>query len=130
MDETPREKWATNFGLGMTIIPAMIVSGFMPDWNVLPSVGWFGIATVGAGIAGAIATPLWLRGAIAGALIGAGVLLGIWRYVIIRAGITGHHTFLKIEIALGAILGAIPGILLFSNWARVKQPDGEGDETH
>src|SRR5438132_8049830 len=119
MDESPREKWATYLGLFVTVIPAMIASGFMPEWNVLPFLGWLAIATLGAGIAGAIATPLWSRGALAGALMGAGVLLGIWLYVTIRAGLTGHHTFLRIELAVGALLGATPGMLLFYKWARL-----------
>jgi hypothetical protein len=120
MVESPREKWAGYFGLFMTLIPGMIVSGFMPEWNVLPFAGWLGIAAGGAAIAGAIATPRWLRGAVAGTLIGAGMLLGIWLYVAIRAGLTGSHTFLKLELVIGALIGGAPGMLLFSKWARMQ----------
>src|SRR4051794_26045543 len=117
MGETPREKWAGICGMFVTIIPGMIASNFMPDWNMLPFVGWLGIATIGAAIAGAAATPLWFRGLIAGAVMGAGVLMGIWLYVTIRAGITGSNVFWKPEIVIGVLLGATPGMLLFSMWA-------------
>ncbi len=119
-NETPREKFAGYFGLVVTLIPAMIVSGFFPDWNVLSNEVWLAIATVGAGVAGAIATPLWPRGAIAGALAGAGVMLGIWAYVAIRGALTDHYTFLKLELVIGAMLGAAPGMLLYSRWASAK----------
>jgi hypothetical protein len=121
--ETSREKWAGYLGAVMTIIPAMIVSGFMPEWNVLPLGGWLAIATTGAGIAGAIATPRTLRGVAAGALVGAGALLGVVAYVEIRAGLTGHYTFLSLEIAIGALLGGLPGALLYMKWARVRPGD-------
>ena len=44
MDETPREKWAGIFGGVVSIIPAMIVAGFMPEWDVLPFAGWLAVA--------------------------------------------------------------------------------------
>jgi hypothetical protein len=119
-DETPREKWAGYLGLFFTIIPGMIVSGFMPAWDVLPFQLWLAIATAGAAVAGAIATPRTLRGAVAGAVAGAGVMLGIFAYVALRAGISGNHTFLKLEIMIGALVGAVPGALLYAKWARVR----------
>jgi hypothetical protein len=122
VDETPREKWAGYFGLFVTVIPGMIMAGFMPAWDVLPTAGWVAVATAGAAIAGAIATPRTGRGALAGALTGAGLMLGIWLYVAIRGALTGHYTFLKVEIAIGALLGGTPGALLYARWAR-----GAGD---
>jgi hypothetical protein len=119
-DETPREKFAGYFGMFVTLIPALFVSGFFPEWDVLPNEAWFAIATVGAGVAGAIAAPLWPRGAVAGALAGAGILLGIWAYVAVRGALTGHHTFLSIELIIGAGLGALPGLILYSKWASAK----------
>src|SRR5688572_11952367 len=100
MDETPREKWAGYLGLFATSFPALIASGFMPAWDVLPFAVWLAIAAVGAGIAGAIATPLWSRGAVAGALAGVGGVVGTWLYVAIRSGLTGHSTFLKLELVI------------------------------
>ena len=76
MDETPREKWAGIFGGVVSIIPAMIVAGFMPEWDVLPFAGWLAIAGVGAAIAGVIIAPS-IRGALAGALAGVGLVLGV-----------------------------------------------------
>ncbi len=117
MDESPREKWALYFGMFATIIPAMIASDFMPAWNVLPFVGWLAIATVGAGIAGTIATPYWGRGLISGAIAGAGALLGIWLYVTIRTSITGDGAFWKLELVVGTMIGSAPGMLLYCMWA-------------
>ena len=118
MDETPRENWATWVGLFATIIPGMIVSGFMPEWNVLPYAGWFAIAAIGSAIAGAIATPMIVRGAISGAIAGVGMMIGLWLYVVLRSSLTGNHTFFKIELAIGGMLGAAPGLVLYGAWAR------------
>ena len=118
LDETPRENWATWIGIISTIIPGMIVSGFMPDWNVLPYNGWLTIAAIGSAIAGAIATPKFVRGAFSGMIAGVGMMFGLWLYVVIRTTLTGHHTFLRIELVLGGMLGAAPGLLLYGAWAR------------
>ena len=118
MDETPRENWGSWIGVIATIVPGMIASGFMPEWNVLPYEGWFAIAAVGSAIGGAIATPLFVRGAISGAIAGVGTMLGLWLYVVVRSALTGHHTFLKIELVIGGMLGAAPGLLLYGAWAR------------
>ena len=129
MDETPRETWAIYLGMAATIIPAMIASDFMPAWNVLPFGGWLAIATAGAGVAGAIATPFWVRGAMAGALAGCGVLFGMWLYVAIRTALTGNNTFLKFELVIGAVIGAAPGLLLYGKWARQPAVDANDDNT-
>ena len=65
-----REKRALFLGTLTTLFPGMIVSGFMPELNVLPAIGWLSIAMVGAGVAGALAAPppRRIRGAIAGAI--------------------------------------------------------------
>src|SRR5260370_4849260 len=109
MDETPRETWAIYLGIFATVIPGLIASDFMPDWNVLPFAGWLAIAAIGAALAGAIATPYWFRGILSGALTGAGALFGLWLYVQLRVWITGIHTFLKLELVIGAVIGAGPG---------------------
>ncbi len=121
MDETPRENWATWIGLFVTIIPGMIVSGFMPEWDVLPVAGWIAIAVIGSAIAGAIATPLVVRGAVSGAITGVGMMIGLWLYVVLRSALTGHNTFLKVELVIGGLLGAAPGLLLYGAWARKTQ---------
>ncbi|NEQ97225.1 MAG: hypothetical protein F6K30_10960 [Cyanothece sp. SIO2G6] len=117
---TNREKLALYLGIICTIIPGMMLSGFLPGADVLPLLGWLGIAAGGAAIAGAIATPRWLRGAIAGALIGIGVLVGLLLYIELRTMILNSDTFLRLEIAIGAGLGAIPGFILFATWAKAE----------
>ena len=113
-----REKFALGLGATCTIFPSMIVAGFMPLWDVLPFAGWLTIATLGSGIAGAIGTPRAARGAIAGGLIGGGALLGLVAYTIVRYAIIPVDSFLHLELAIGACLGAIPGWLLYDQWAR------------
>ena len=100
------------------ILPGMIVSGFMPEWNVLPFHLWLIIATLGGALGGALAVEKRIPGLISGALVGAGALFGIITYVSIRASLTGNNTFLKIELALGALIGAIPGLLVYYFVAR------------
>jgi hypothetical protein len=121
MKETPRETCAAWIGLFVTLIPAMIVSGFMPDWNVLPVGGWVAIATIGAGISGAIATPLTARGALCGAMAGAGALGGMWLYAEVRSALTGSNTFMKLELVIAGLLGGLPGLLLYNVWARPRR---------
>ena len=116
--ETPREKWAEYLGIALTVLPAMISAGFMPEWNVLPLSGWISIAAAGGALAAAIATPQWARGAVAGALMGVGVVLGVHAYVAARIAVTDNATFLKLELVIGAMLGAAPGAMLYWKWAR------------
>jgi hypothetical protein len=118
VEQTPREKWTEYFGLFTSIIPAMIATGFMPAWNVLPIGGWLTVATLGSGIAGAIATPRWNRGLISGLIAGAGIFGGIWLYVAVRASLIGNHKIWKYELVIGALLGWAPGMLLYYQWAR------------
>ena len=113
-----REKFALFLGTASTVVPGMIVAGFMPLWDVLPFTGWLTIATLGSGIAGAIATPRAARGAIAGGLAGGGALVGLIAYTAIRYAIIPVDTFLHLELAIGALLGALPGLALYTRWAR------------
>lgn len=114
MSQEPlHETIGTYLAIVSVIVPAMLVSGFMPDWNVLPFAVWMLIASVGAAIGGAMSTRRLLLGGLAGALVGAGALLGIYYYVGIRAALTGSTTFVNVELAIGAAIGAIPGLLLY-----------------
>jgi hypothetical protein len=76
------------------------------------------ISTLGFGIAGAIATPLWFQGMISGLIAGSGVFLGIWLYISIRVLSTGHPVSWNGEFVVGALLGYAPGVLLYYFWAR------------
>lgn len=128
MDESPREQLGGFIGMMTTCFPAMIAAGFMPDWNVLPFLGWLAIATIGAAIGGVIATPRAVRGAICGALMGAGALYGVSYYVTARGWLIDFNTFSNLELVLGAGLGAIPGFALYCGWAREVEEEQE-DET-
>lgn len=113
-----RQKLALALGSACTMVPAMIVTGFMPEWDVLPLTGWLTIATLGSGLAGAIGAARSARGAIAGGLTGGGAMLGIMAYMAIRSAILPIDTYLRLEFAIGAVFGAIPGMLLFRFWVR------------
>jgi hypothetical protein len=118
LNQTSREHWSEYFLLAASVIPAMIATGFMPAWNVLPLAGWLAIAIVGAGIAGAMATPLWGRGLISGLIAGAGIFAGIWLYVAARTSMINSITVSKPELVIGAMAGWAPGLILFFTWAR------------
>lgn len=119
MEETRREKWASWIGILFAIIPSMIVSGFMPEWNVLPELGWLGITAAGTAIAGAIATPRTLPGMISGMLAGTGMMVASWKYVGLRQAVIDSNTYYNFELVIAGLIGAAPGMLLYFAWARV-----------
>jgi hypothetical protein len=121
LEETPREKWTTYLGLFASVIPGMIVTGFMPGWNVLPLIGWLAIATLGGGIAGALSTPLRFRGLISGAISYAGVFAGMLLYVTVRASLLSDHPIWRVELVVGALLGWSPGMILYGILVRRKE---------
>ena len=117
MEEPRREKVGFYVGTAFTIIPAMIASGFMPEWDVLPFGGWLALAVVGGAAGGAIATSRTASGAACGALAGLGAVLGVYVYVLVRAALVGE-SFFRVELVIGALIGAAPGMLAFQRWAR------------
>ena len=121
MNQTPRENWAEYLLLAASVIPGMIATGFMPAWNVLPLGGWLAIATLGAGIAGAIATPRWSRGLVSGLIAGAGIFAGIWLYVVARTSMAEGPEISRYELVVGAMIGWAPGLILYYTWARPKR---------
>ncbi|MEL7224398.1 MAG: hypothetical protein AAGL17_05935 [Cyanobacteria bacterium J06576_12] len=119
---TPRQNVALMVGGAATIVPGMIMSGFMPEWDVLPATSWLAIAAIGSAVGGVIGFPRqWLRASIAGAITGSGALIGLILYVYFRTLVIDSDTFIRIELAIGPLLGALPGGALFSRWV-IKQP--------
>ncbi|MFK8000684.1 MAG: hypothetical protein AB8H86_13875 [Polyangiales bacterium] len=121
MEETLAEKVGGWIAIVSVAIPSLLASGFTPEWNFLPFGAWVLIASAGAALGAAIGTSRRLRGAVAGAIGGAGFVLGTWLYVLARAAITGDSNFFTIELLLGGGLGAAPGILIYMYWA-MQQP--------
>lgn len=118
---SPRHNAALIVGGAATLVPAMIMAGFMPEWNVLPATSWLVIAAIGSAVAGVIAFPRqWLRASLAGAIAGSGALFGLLLYTYVRSLIIDSDTFIRLELAIGSGLGAAPGLLLFKYW--VKRP--------
>lgn len=118
MEETRREYWAEYLVIAASVIPAMITCDIFRSWNVLPRSAWFAIATAGAAVGGALATPLWVRGLVSGGATGAGIFGGILLYVFTRTHFLGHSAIWKAEVVVGALLGYAPGALLYRYWAR------------
>ena len=54
---TSRQKMALYLGIIVTVLPGMMLSGFLPKADIMPLLGWLGVAAGGTAIAGAIATP-------------------------------------------------------------------------
>lgn len=115
--ETRREKHGSTIGSALVILPGMIASGLVPAWDLSRFVGRLAIAMVGGAIGGAIATPRTLVGLAAGAAMGAGTLLGMEVYVLVRGTLTGHDTYLQVEL----VIGAAPGGLVYYKWGRDAQ---------
>jgi len=103
--------------MAFTLIPAMIVSGFFPEWDVLPFSTWVIIASIGTGLVLSLIVPKWYKGMIVGIIAALGVLYGLHYYVILRTELTGSYMVMRIEIILAALIGGFPALLLFFNWA-------------
>lgn len=102
--------------VAFTVIPAMILSGFFPEWNVLPFYNWVLIAAIGTGICAALLVPHWYKGLLTGAMIAIGALHGLYYYVPLRVAFFSNATILRIEIVLAVLIGAVPGIILLFAW--------------
>lgn len=106
--------------VAFTVIPAMILSGFFPEWNVLPFENWVLIATIGTGICTAFLVPRWYKGLLTGAIIALGALYGLYYYVPFRIAFISNSAIFRIEIALAVLIGAIPGVIVLFAWGLKK----------
>lgn len=105
-------------GVVFVCLPAAILAGFFPEFNILPTWAWTLIAVSGATVAGAYSSDKTWIGAIAGAAAGLGAILGLIGYVSIRESILPTTNFLRLEVAIGALIGAAPGLVAFHKLAR------------
>ncbi|MEZ4323258.1 MAG: hypothetical protein R3F61_37690 [Myxococcota bacterium] len=95
-----------------TVIPGMIVGGFMPEADVLPLWGWALLGLVGGAAAGAIAGERRpLLSAVCGAISGPLVAPATVAYVAMRISLS--NTFWSVELLIPVLVAAIPGGLLF-----------------
>lgn len=112
-----------NIGLAIgslaTVVPGMIMSGFMPEFNVLPTWGWMAIATVGSMFGGMVAAEHRIPGAITGGVVGLGALLGVVFYSTFRMWVFPTDTVLRLELALAALIGSAPGMIAFVKLAKM-----------
>ncbi len=120
MQQTPLQTigyWTGSLGI---IVPGMIVSGFMPELNVLPFFVWWGIAILCGIIGGFLVGTPRIAAAIAGGVIGAGALIGVAFYVDVRSLMIESDTYFSFELMIGALIGAAPGLALFGFIAKVE----------
>lgn len=115
---TTRQKTGLWVGAAFAVIPGLIVAGFFPDFNVLPTWIWLLIATIGSAVGGSIAASRMLFGALTGGLAGLGAVAGILGYIEFRSTILPTESFMRLEIAIGALLGAAPGMASFFRFAK------------
>lgn len=115
---TKQENLALWLGITFTFVPGLVVAGFFPDFDVLPKWGWMGIAALGSLVAGAIGARHRILGGLTGAVAGLGVIVGIVGYSAIRNSVLPTETMLRLEIAVGAMIGATPGLIAYFKLAR------------
>lgn len=115
---TTQGKVALTIGTLSIMGPAFFLSGFAQPEQTPPTSTLVAIAIIGSATAGVVAFPRqWLRSSIAGAVTGGGSLLGLLLYIIIRTALIESDTFYNFEFALAALIGALPGGILF-RWVR------------
>ena len=122
MDETPAQKVGYFIAGAGVILPAMIVSGFMPLWNVLPLPAWIAIAAGSCGIGMAIGHKPRVAALIGGAVAGGCIPFALIGYVLIREKLTA--TFFSIELLIPGLVGALPGFFVYKLIASAVDPDG------
>lgn len=111
MDETPAQKFGYFIaGIGI-IIPSMIVSGFMPLWDVLPFPVWLLITGGLGGVGMAVAHQPRVASMIGGAVAGVCIPFALIGYVELRIMLS--DTFLNVELVIPGIIGALPGFGLY-----------------
>lgn len=126
MEETPAEKVGYFIaGVGV-VLPSMIVSGFMPEWNVLPLAVWVAISAVCCGLGMAVAHTPRIASFVGGAVAGGCIPFALIGYVYVRVMLT--ETFLNIELVIPGIIGALPGFGIYKLISSAVDPDGEAGE--
>lgn len=118
MQLSKRENIGLWIGAVTTIVPALIVAGFFPEFHVLPNVAWIVIASLGAAIAGGVASNKPLLGVLTGGVAGLGLIGGVVGYVAFRSSLFPSENFLRIEIAIGALVGVAPGLWAYYKFAK------------
>ena len=124
-EETTGQKVGMWIAILTVLFPSMIVSGFTPDWNVLPLWMWISISAAGAGIGMAIGYRPMLAALLGGATGGACIPLALIGYVIVRVMLT--ETFINLELLIPALIGALPGIAVYKTvaWALGHEPESD-----
>ncbi|MBE9030354.1 hypothetical protein IQ266_11490 [filamentous cyanobacterium LEGE 11480] len=111
-----RQLFALLLGFFATLIPGLAIFRVMPNATNLPITHWLMISTIGLIIGGGLYKPRrWWKSAIVWAMIGTGALMGLLLYIYVRALIL-PDIFLRIEWAIGLLMGAMPGMLLYKYW--------------
>jgi len=108
----------------MVLIPVLITSGFIPEdvLNIpilkplteLPQIAWPLIAGIGTLVGFPLYTNRIIIGSLCGALIGLGAFFGAYHYVFLRQLVFDNDRYFAFEFAIGGLIGAIPGLILYA----------------
>ncbi|MEM0962384.1 MAG: hypothetical protein AAGK21_07630 [Bacteroidota bacterium] len=114
-------------GAAAGVFPGLDASGFTPLIGLDPLAAIL-LAATGGAIAGALAgVSSRARGAITGVLMCAGMTAGLLGYVYLRTTVLPTDTFLRLEIAVGLLIGCIPGVVLMNRWFDVDVTGNAGE---
>jgi len=97
----------------LVLLPGMVVSGFMPELDVLPFWGWCLVTAFGGLLAGAIGIEQRpLLGAVSGFVGCLGTVPAILFYVDWRSSLS--DTFMTIEFVVPMLVAMVPGFVVFA----------------
>ena len=115
--ETLREK-SGPVVLGLFVmVPGLIVSGFMSEWDVLPWWGWMLVSMAGGGVGAALMDEDHpIIGGVAGVVGGGTALVATVAYVMLRAELS--DTFFSLEFVVPLLVGALPALAI--RWVGVR----------
>ena len=99
------------------LIPGLTIFKIIPSLMPWLTWQWLLVSAVGCALAGMLYSPrdCW-KSAILWSSIGSGGLMGQVLYLYVRTVMLPTGFLLKIELALGFLIGIVPGILLYRYW--------------
>lgn len=102
-------------GLVFALLPGLDAAGITPFFG-LTVLEAAGVSALGGALAGAWTAAPRARTAAVGALMALGSTLGMLGYIALRTHVLDTGSLFRLEVALGALLGFVPGYLLMRHW--------------
>ena len=104
-------------GLVAIILPGIKIFGLAIAADLPGIIYWLALSAVMSALAGAVLRPKrWWRLGILWPLIITGGLIGHGLYIYVRSHFIPLDFFFRIELAIGFLAGAIPGLFLSKYW--------------